>query len=147
MAVQYPGLVPFVRKVALVVPKAARILGFQAKITSAYRSTAKQRQLYAKYLLGQMPYVVGPPGTSAHEKGLALDITSTNQKKLIEFMTALGFTWAGKTDPVHFSLFRVLESGKQKPKKTIVGKVLGVASWIPGPIGLAASGAKLLGVK
>jgi len=147
MATQYPGLIPFVRRVALVVPKAAKIMGFEAKITSAYRSPAKQKQLYAKYLLGQMPYLVAKPGESPHEKGIALDIVATNQKKLVDFMTALGFTWAGKADPVHFSLFRVLETGKTKKKKTVLGKVLSVASWVPGPIGLAASGAKLFGVK
>jgi len=146
-AVNYTGLVPYVARVARVIPKAGQLLGFQAKVTSGYRSPTYQAQLYKKFLLGQMPYTVAPPGTSPHEKGLALDIVATNQKKLTEFMQALGFTWAGKADPVHYSLYRILETGKTKPKKTIVGKVLSVASWIPGPIGLAASGAKLFGVK
>lgn len=144
---QYPGLVPWVRRVAIAVPKAAELMGFQAKITSAYRSPAKQRELYAKYLLGQMPYIVAEPGTSPHEKGIALDITSNNQEKLVKFMQMLGFVWAGKKDPVHFSLFRVLETGKLKKKKTIVGKVLSVTSWIPGPIGLASTAAKIAGIK
>lgn len=147
MSVVYTGMVPFVAKVARLLPRAALMMGFQAKVTSGYRSPAKQRQLYAKFLAGQMPYTVAKPGTSPHERGLALDIVATDQKKLNDFMNALGFTWAGKADPVHYSLFRILETGKTKPKKTIVGKVLSVASWIPGPIGLAATGAKLVGIK
>lgn len=147
MPVQYPGLIPYVRKVAIAIPKIAQAGGFQAKITSAYRSTAKQRKLYALYLAGKMPYTVAPPGQSPHEKGIALDIVSTNQKELVGLMKKLKFTWAGAKDPVHFSLFRFLETGKRKKKKSIVKSVISVASWVPGPVGAVARVASFLPIK
>jgi len=46
-------------------------------INSAYRSTAKQAELYRKY-----PGKAARPGTSMHEKGLAIDINTTNVNEL-----------------------------------------------------------------
>lgn len=85
-------------------PGVARSLGFQARVTSAYRSTKKQAWLYDRYLRGLQPYPVAPPGTSDHEYGLALDVVSTNPDKLVALLTSAGLYWAGPSDPVHFSL-------------------------------------------
>lgn len=46
-------------------------------INSAYRSTAKQEELYRKY-----PGKAARPGTSMHEKGLAVDINTRNVNEL-----------------------------------------------------------------
>lgn len=138
--VDYSRLHPRLRNIAARLPKVAASYGFQAKVTSAYRSPAKQKALYQKFLAGQMPYTVAPPGQSLHEKGLALDVVSTDTKKLVALLKSAGLSWAGKTDPVHFQL-KGLRGPEMPKKKSIFKKILSVASFIPGPIGLAATGA------
>jgi hypothetical protein len=39
-----------------------------------------------------------------HEKGLALDILSTNPDALVGLLTSIGLYWAGYEDPVHFQI-------------------------------------------
>lgn len=85
-------------------PRVARSLGFEARVTSAYRSYKKQAWLYNRYINGLQEYPVAPPGTSDHERGLALDVVSTDTNKLVELLTAAGLSWAGPSDPVHFYL-------------------------------------------
>lgn len=85
-------------------PKVARSLGFDARVTSAYRSPAKQAWLYDRWLKGLQAYPVAPPGTSDHERGLALDVVSTDTDKLVSLLTSVGLRWAGPSDPVHFSM-------------------------------------------
>lgn len=53
------------------------VTGIGGRVTSAERSTAKQRELYARYLAGQGP-LAAKPGTSYHERGQALDIAKGN---------------------------------------------------------------------
>ena len=43
-------------------------------VTSAYRSYEQQAILYRRYLAGQLPYTVAPPGRSKHQLGLAIDV-------------------------------------------------------------------------
>lgn len=85
-------------------PAVARSLGFSARVTSGYRSRAAQTRLYNRYLQGLQPYPVAVPGTSDHEKGLALDVVSTDTAKLVSLLTSVGLLWAGEADPVHFHL-------------------------------------------
>lgn len=85
-------------------PRVARSLGFSARVTSAYRSRAAQTKLYNRWLNGLQPYPVAPPGTSDHERGLALDVVSTDQTKLVSLLREAGLQWAGPADPVHFSM-------------------------------------------
>lgn len=73
-------------------------------ITSAVRSREHQRKLYEAYRAGLSPYVVAKPGTSKHERGLALDIWTDNLRWLVDLMSALGLRWAGMKDPVHFEI-------------------------------------------
>lgn len=42
--------------------------------TSGYRDTAKQAESYQEYLEGKNPYPVAKPGSSNHERGLAIDV-------------------------------------------------------------------------
>jgi len=98
-------------------PSVARSLGFDARVTSAYRSTSKQAWLYNRWLAGLQEYPVAPPGTSDHERGLALDVVSTNPNKLVSLLTSAGLSWAGPDDPVHFSL-KGLQSQATKKSAT-----------------------------
>lgn len=104
MAVSYSGLHPYLRAIVKQLPRVAKLNGFRYRITSAYRSPQKQAQLYREYLAGRAPYPVAAPGTSAHERGLALDVMADNPSKLVYALTAAGLSWAGPSDPVHFQL-------------------------------------------
>lgn len=98
------ALHPTLRLISRNLPSVARSLGFQARITSGYRSPKKQAWLYQRYLAGLQQYPVAPPGTSDHETGLAIDVVSTNTEKLVALLRSAGLSWAGPDDPVHFSL-------------------------------------------
>jgi hypothetical protein len=127
--------------------------GFQVRITSGWRSRATQTKLYNDYIRGASTYPVAKPGTSKHEKGLALDILSTNTTALVKLLTSVGLVWGGIKDPIHFQIGpvggpRLNERGAvngrsqasfwesfEKSSKDIVKLV----SWIPNPLGLSAS--------
>lgn len=96
------GLHPDLAAVKRNLPKVARSMGFEARVTSGYRSYKKQAWLYDRYQRGLQEYPVAPPGTSDHEKGLALDVVSTDTTKLVSLLASVGLSWAGPTDPVHF---------------------------------------------
>lgn len=96
-------------------------IGVQPKITSAWRSSEKQAALYkcsnSQSCRSRNPglYYAKPPGSSAHEAGLAVDISgiaagprgakrvTRNGHKIIRVMEKNGFTWRyGLKDPAHF---------------------------------------------
>jgi len=78
------------------------------KVTSARRSRAQQKVLYANYLAGKSRYPAAPPGTSKHEQGLAVDIKvepESAQLALGRWWQAVGGVWGGQfQDPIHFEL-------------------------------------------
>jgi hypothetical protein len=83
-----------------------------------------------------------------HERGLALDIVSNNQNALVQMLTSIGLVWAGPEDDIHFQIGTgglkspkvAASKGVVAPKKkNLAKKVLGAASWVPGPVGIAAS--------
>jgi hypothetical protein len=114
------GLHPTLALIKKNLPAVARDLGFQARVTSGYRSRAAQTKLYNRYIQGLQPYPVAPPGTSDHEKGLALDVVSTDTNKLVELLQSVGLKWAGIADPVHFSLVGGLAGPTiEKPSESI----------------------------
>jgi len=98
------GLHPYLAMIARRVPHVARAYGFNAKVTSGYRSYAKQNQLYQSWLRGGNPYPASPPGRSSHERGVALDVWSDNLPMLVALLEAAGLKWYGPKDPVHFSI-------------------------------------------
>lgn len=102
MGANISGLHPALRRVAQNLPRVARLNGFNVRVTSGYRSPAKQRALYIDYINGRSQYPVSPPGTSYHEKGLAIDVLSDNTNALVSLLTSVGLTWAGPDDPIHF---------------------------------------------
>lgn len=100
-------------------PKTAKSLGFSARVTSGYRTRAAQTKLYNRYLQGLQQYPVAKPGTSDHEKGKALDVVSTDTTKLVALLTAAGLSWAGPSDPVHFSMIAPQIAKKAKKTKVL----------------------------
>src|SRR5438067_10285242 len=65
------GLAPAMRAA---LARAEQLLGGSIPITSGYRSTAHQAELYRSR--ARNPFPVAPPGTSMHERGLAIDVPS-----------------------------------------------------------------------
>jgi len=80
--------------------------GVPFRVTSDFRDTDRQRELYENRRPDQL---VGLPGTSSHEAGLALDI-NWNQLSSVEQGTVLSMaryhglvqSMADRNDPVHF---------------------------------------------
>ena len=69
-------------------------------ITSGFRETPKQADLYAKK--GANPYLVAPPGYSTHEKGYGVDILPNVPDT---FLATYGlYRPHGKKDPVHVEI-------------------------------------------
>lgn len=121
-----PRLHPRLRTIARNIPRAAAAIGFNARVTSGYRSYAKQLALYNAYLRGENPYPASPPGQSSHERGLALDVVSDNEDSLVRLLTNAGLSWYGPSDPVHFSI-KMAPGASQAQKKTAA------QSWREGP--------------
>jgi hypothetical protein len=95
---------PKLRTIARNLPRVAASQGFEVRVTSGWRSYSNQAKLYRDYLNGVSHYPANPPGTSEHEKGLALDILSTNTSRLVDILASVGLYWAGPADPIHFQL-------------------------------------------
>jgi hypothetical protein len=110
-------------------------------------------KLYNDWYRGLSKYPVARPGTSRHEKGMALDILSTNTGALVAMLNSVGLVWGGPADPIHFEIPAVggprlnerpsvspirqasFAESFQSSSKAIVKLV----SWLPTPLGLAAS--------
>jgi len=95
---------PKLVKIAKNLPRVAREMGFTAKVTSGFRSRAKQKELWENWKAGASPYPAARPGTSDHERGLAIDVVSNNEKLLVALLTEAGLYWAGESDPIHFTM-------------------------------------------
>lgn len=139
---------PKLKTIARNLPRVAASQGFEVRITSGYRTRATQAKLYRDFISGVSHYPANPPGKSKHEKGLALDILSTNTNALVGLLTSVGLKWAGPQDPIHFEIAvggprtadRPTIQAKPLPKKkSFAKKALGAASWVPGPVGWGAT--------
>lgn len=85
--------------------RAGELLGRPVPVTSGYRSTAEQAALYARRATN--PYPVAVPGTSAHEKGRAVDVPRWFVPLLLSVAGRVGLCHPHPdTDPVHFELCR-----------------------------------------
>jgi hypothetical protein len=85
--------------------------GLRPQVTSGYRSTEKQKELYNRWLRGDKSvYTPALPGTSPHERtnwlgrpaARCFDCQTTNPSAAGQIAKNLGVTWAGLKDPVHF---------------------------------------------
>lgn len=85
--------------------RAEQLLGRAVPITSGYRSTEAQAQLYANRAAN--PYPVAAPGSSMHEKGLAIDVPADFVPQLLAVAPKAGLCqpYPGD-DPIHFEVCR-----------------------------------------
>ena len=97
------GLAPALQ---LALAQAARLLGRGVPITSGYRSPAEQARLWAARSAN--PYPVARPGTSAHERGMAVDVPRRFVADLLRVAARVGLCQPyPSADPVHFELCRL----------------------------------------
>jgi hypothetical protein len=96
--------------------------GVRPRVTSAYRSRAEQRAIYAcshnrRCRARRGIYGARRPGTSLHESGLAVDLAGVARgtrhrrrltpqgRQMVRVMKKHGFNWRyGLKDPAHFEL-------------------------------------------
>lgn len=102
MAVALRGLAPQLRPAAEYLLNVARQYGLHPTVTSAKRTRAEQQRLYDRARAGLSKYPAAPPGRSAHEYGMALDVVVPDDEWPLwnEIRTRIGFHWAA-SDIVH----------------------------------------------
>jgi hypothetical protein len=94
------GLAPAMRAA---LARATELLGQAVPITSGYRSTEQQAALYAHR--GDNPYPVAPPGSSMHERGLAVDVPADFVARLLTVAPRAGLCHPYPVDdPIHFEV-------------------------------------------
>ena len=94
------GLTPEMRAA---VARAEALLGRDVPITSGWRSPAQQQWLWDHR--DTNPYPVARPGTSKHERGLAIDVPGWFVSDLLSVAAAAGLCHPLPiTDPIHFEL-------------------------------------------
>jgi len=100
------GLSPAAAEKAAILFILLSLYNFAPKITSGYRSTEKQRELYNRWLAGDKTiHTPARPGTSLHEKRQAIDIACNNASQAAYIAHQIGLkTGLEYGDPVHFSL-------------------------------------------
>ena len=106
------GLNPALRPWAEWLYKLGKYYDSRLVVTSGFRSSRKQGQLYQRYLSGKSPIPAAPPGQSLHERGLAFDLARSGvdpfQDELLHWLShvwkQIGGGVGGERDPVHFSV-------------------------------------------
>lgn len=71
--IAFTGIDPRLRERAELTVLYAQRLGIPVEVTSVRRTEGEQRKLYAKFQAGKAKYPTAPPGTSAHQFGVAWD--------------------------------------------------------------------------
>lgn len=91
--------------------EASRVLGAPIRVTDSYRSHEQQAAAYAR-----KPGIAAPPGSSYHERGLAIDVdgdayggyASAAFRRLVEVLESHGWhRFDPRGEPWHFS-YRVV---------------------------------------
>jgi hypothetical protein len=94
------GLAPAMRAA---LARAEQLLGQPVPITSGFRSTEQQAALYANR--ADNPYPVAAPGTSMHERGLAIDVPADFVPRLLAVAPRAGLCHPYPVDdPIHFEV-------------------------------------------
>jgi len=85
--------------------RAEQLLGQPVPITSGWRSTEAQAVLYENRATN--PYPVAAPGSSMHERGLAIDVPADFVPRLLGIAARAGLCqpYPGD-DPIHFEVCR-----------------------------------------
>ena len=85
--------------------RAEQLLGQPVPVVSGYRSPAQQQALWDRRATN--PYPVAPPGTSMHERGLAVDVARGFVSRLERVAPDAGLCHPyPDADPVHFEVCR-----------------------------------------
>lgn len=85
---------------------ASALLGQPIPVVSGFRSAVEQQSLWARR--DSNPYPVAAPGTSMHERGLAIDVERGFVARLQAVADVVGLCQPlPGTDPVHFELCRM----------------------------------------
>lgn len=140
------GLRSYFRPWARDLINVASSAGLLPRITSTFRSHTYQAKLYRDYLAGRNAYPVAPPGSSAHELGLAFDMVTSPMSGLKDLGSVWedwGGVWGGRFgDEVHFEFpgasqhaAAIAEQADQTPAQ-VAGALAG---FLPGPVGILAS--------
>jgi hypothetical protein len=96
------GLVP---EMIAAIRRAEALLGRPIPITSGWRSRADQERLWEHRATN--PYPVARPGTSNHERGIAIDVPRWFVPQLRGVAAAAGLCFPlPASDPIHFELCR-----------------------------------------
>ena len=96
------GLAPAIRAA---LARAGQLLGQPVPITSGFRTRAQQAALWNHR--ASNPYPVAPPGSSMHERGLAIDVPASFVARLLTVGARAGLCQPyPRTDMVHFELCR-----------------------------------------
>ena len=82
----------------------AKALNIEPRVTSTVRTRREQRKLYQRYRAGNSNFPAAVPGTSKHEKGMAMDIVTTNPALLGQYWQYyVGGKWSPR-DWVHYEI-------------------------------------------
>ncbi|HJV08151.1 MAG TPA: M15 family metallopeptidase, partial [Acidimicrobiales bacterium] len=96
------GLAPAMRAA---LARAEQLLGRAVPITSGYRSTEQQAALYDSR--ASNPFPVAAPGSSMHERGLAIDVPADFVPTLLGVAAKAGLCQPYPSDdPIHFEVCR-----------------------------------------
>jgi len=95
------GLAPAMRAA---LARAEQLLGEPVPIVSGYRSPQAQAALWANR--ASNPYPVAPPGSSMHERGLAVDVPLAFVPRLSAVAGEAGLCQPHADDPIHFEVCR-----------------------------------------
>lgn len=94
------GLAPELR---VSLARAGELLGEPVPVTSGFRSAGEQQRLWTRRASNRFP--VAPPGSSMHERGLAVDVAVVFAGRLAAVSREAGLCRPfPTTDPVHFEL-------------------------------------------
>ncbi len=81
--------------------------GSHINVNESYRSSSEQADLYNKYQSGTGG-LAAPPGSSMHEKGMAVDINPEQWQQVAPYLEKVGLMQlpasVDQNDPAHFSL-------------------------------------------
>jgi hypothetical protein len=102
----FMALDPKVREaVILAAQEYQQLTGEKLRINSGKRSREDQERLYNEYIRrGRTGMPVAPPGSSAHESGLAVDIQQgKSDRRAVDILNKYGLLQTVPNDPVHFT--------------------------------------------
>ena len=100
------------------------ITGKAVTVTSGLRDSTKQQQLYDAYISGRSKFPAARPGTSKHERGLAVDVNQSDADVLdsMGLLKKHGLSRPVAGDPVHIQGFAGggIASGPQSGYQTML---------------------------